>query len=359
MKRESDKQRKAASRSVSIQSQILEDVNSMSNNFNTSMTTQISLLKELIATNKASSIPQPISSTDWTPSSQNTPQSYLHTKAEKEGKRVVEYPSIVMIANKLNLTSNEEVYFTEDDFKYPLEPFQNKNTPSPLSLSEIVPIKESVPLGSYNDMIVTADLEALITPEGLNIVYMASWYNGNEIRIYDITQFDYDTNTMLIQFWTELIQHNKGRNCYFHNFGGYDSILSLVPLLSLSNYTFSPIMKDGEIMSLNVLDSDRKSIFIILDSIRLLPSSLAKLAKDWKVETQKDHFPHYFFLDNIPSTLNYTGIIPEYNFFERTSLKDYQVMVDEFKNKPCKVTNEFNVWGRAGKVPINLNILSQ
>ena len=32
----------------------------------------------------------------------------------------------------------------------------------------------------------------------------------------------------------------------------------------------------------------------IKDSIKVIPGSLAKLAKDLKVDTQKDHFPHYF-----------------------------------------------------------------
>jgi hypothetical protein len=30
------------------------------------------------------------------------------------------------------------------------------------------------------------------------------------------------------------------------------------------------------------------------NEILALPAALGKLAKDWKVETQKDHFPHYF-----------------------------------------------------------------
>ena len=69
-----------------------------------------------------------------------------------------------------------------------------------------------------------------------------------------------------------------------------------------------------------------------MDSIRLLPSSLGKLAKDWKVETQKDHFPHYFFLNSIQATLNYVGPIPNYSYFEskRTSLADYEAMELEF-----------------------------
>ena len=63
---------------------------------------------------------------------------------------------------------------------------------------------------------------------------------------------------------------------------------------------------------------------------------MAKLAKDWKVETQKDHFPHYFYLENLKATIYYVGEIPEYQFFEpkRTSESEYLEMVQEFKNKP-------------------------
>jgi len=63
------------------------------------------------------------------------------------------------------------------------------------------------------------------------------------------------------------------------------------------------------------------------DSIRILPG--AKLAKDWKVST---HFPHYFFLNDIQTTLQYIGVIPEYKFFEPTSRKDYEAMLIEFSN---------------------------
>lgn len=40
-----------------------------------------------------------------------------------------------------------------------------------------------------------------------------------------------DQQGFLAKFWRELIEANKGKVCYFHNFGGYDSILSLPSLL--------------------------------------------------------------------------------------------------------------------------------
>jgi hypothetical protein len=98
---------------------------------------------------------------------------------------------------------------------------------------------ESQKAPPFETSIVTADLEALITPDGQNIVYMASWYNGDKSNILDISGFDYNTNRMLLAFWEDLLQNNKGRICYFHNFGGYDAILSMPPLLELSTKGFS------------------------------------------------------------------------------------------------------------------------
>lgn len=64
-------------------------------------------------------------------------------------------------------------------------------------------------------------------------------------------------------------------------------------------------------------------------------STLSKLAKDWKVSTLKDHFPHYFYLNNIKDTLLYNGDMPSYSCFEpkRTSKKDYEEMLLEFQGK--------------------------
>jgi len=56
---------------------------------------------------------------------------------------------------------------------------------------------QKAPTGPFETSIVTADLEALITlvldcpkaraPDGQNIVYMASWYNGDKSNILDIS----------------------------------------------------------------------------------------------------------------------------------------------------------------------------
>ena len=138
---------------------------------------------------------------------------------------------------------------------------------------------------------------------------------------------------MLELFWQDLISNNFGKTVYFHNWGGYDSILSLEGLLSIPGYTFEPFLNNGEIMCL-IVRNKGKIVLTIKDSIRILPGALGKLAKDWKVETQKDHFPHYFFLGDLKTTFNYIGGMPEYPFFEpkRTTPIDYDEMVKECSN---------------------------
>jgi hypothetical protein len=101
------------------------------------------------------------------------------------------------------------------------------------------------------------------------------------------------------------------------------------------DFNFQPVINDGQVISVRIEFKDKLQLTII-DSIKLLPSNLAKLAKDWKVETQKDHFPHYFNPLELYGSLNWEGYLPAYDLFEpkRTSLVDYDEMVKEFANKP-------------------------
>nr|YP_008474718.1 truncated DNA polymerase [Glomus cerebriforme]AGJ98100.1 truncated DNA polymerase [Glomus cerebriforme] len=213
-------------------------------------------------------------------------------------------------------------------------------TPQPpeKALPEITP---SVPYESDLDLskIVTADLESLILPDGSNKVYMAAWYNGKESKIFDITSYGYNTEVMLQEFWLNLINCNRGSTLYFHNWAGYDAILSLIPLVGLHEHglSFKPIVQNNQVLSLTVLQmikGENKIVLTIKDSLKMIPGPLGKLAKEFQVPTQKDHFPHYFLLDgDISQTLTYSGPIPAYEYFEpkRTSKEDYEEMVEQFK----------------------------
>lgn len=82
----------------------------------------------------------------------------------------------------------------------------------PFSLPEILPIKPITENTNYEEHIVTADLEAIITPEGFNHVYMAAWYNVTQSSILNLTHY----------FWNGSIQATL-------------NILELYLLIPLSN----------------------------------------------------------------------------------------------------------------------------
>jgi hypothetical protein len=63
--------------------------------------------------------------------------------------------------------------------------------------------------------------------------------------------------------------------------------------------------------------------------------ALGKLAKEFQLPTQKDHFHHHFLVNgDIAKTLTYVGPLPEYRFFEpkRTSRADYDEMFELYRN---------------------------
>jgi hypothetical protein len=108
---------------------------------------------------------------------------------------------------------------------------------------------------------------------------------------------------------------------YFHNWAGYDIFLSLAPLLSLANhgFKFEPTVHNGKVICLKVfLIGKRKNTLLltIKDSFKLLPSALGKLALEFKVEQQKEHFPHYFNPLELHHKLDYIGI----RFFDFDSI---------------------------------------
>ena len=141
---------------------------------------------------------------------------------------------------------------------------------------------------------------------------------------------------MLQAFWQSLLTEAQGCRVYFHNWAGYDAILSMASLVSLhkSGNSFEPILQKGRVLSLTV-KLDKHIVLTIKDSILLIPGSLGKLAKDFKVEAQMNPFPHYFNPLELKGELDWTGGLPAYEYFEpkRTSPNEYQEMVQEFKGK--------------------------
>ncbi|CAI2189173.1 6142_t:CDS:2 [Funneliformis geosporum] len=188
--------------------------------------------------------------------------------------------------------------------------------------------KAGIPL----HQIISADLETLQGHGGPQTPFLCAWYGtphnlGEKYMVFD--SFKRTPEAMLQEFWESLLTHCQGCTVYFHNWAGYDCILSLAALLSIKGYKFVPIIRDGKVLSLTVQDEKTKvTCLTIKDSIKLIPGALGKLAKDFGCETQKDHFPHYFNPIDHGGSIYYRGPFPAYKFFEpkRTSLAEWEAM---------------------------------
>jgi hypothetical protein len=107
------------------------------------------------------------------------------------------------------------------------------------------PYEHALPVNS----IITADLETLQGKGGPQTPFMAQWYGVKGGQAYG-ARFELpnypNPQAMLSAFWMSLINHAQKCTVYFHNWAGYDSILSLAALLSHreSGLEFNPVVRN-------------------------------------------------------------------------------------------------------------------
>jgi len=143
------------------------------------------------------------------------------------------------------------------------------------------------------------DLETVLI-DNVHTPYLLSWYDGHTSKSYFINNLDPVTinyNILkMVNSAMDLICIKKYRNyrIYFHNFSKFDGYFLVKYLAKIG--TCDPIIHKGKILSLKFAYNNYNIIF--KDSYLLLPSSLRKLCKSFKVKSAKGIFP-YGLLDNI------------------------------------------------------------
>ena len=98
-------------------------------------------------------------------------------------------------------------------------------------INPTLPFEDPLPL----DSVVTADLETLQSKGGPQTPFIVEWYGikGGQSIGAQFELLDYASpEAMLRAFWLSLINGARGCTVYFHNWSGYDSILSLGALLT-------------------------------------------------------------------------------------------------------------------------------
>jgi len=200
--------------------------------------------------------------------------------------------------------------------------------------SFLKPIKPSL---YRSDHFITMDLETKnIRKENRDVMLpvCVSIYDGEVIKSFYISDFS-SKDEMLNSSISYLMKRKySGYKVYLHNFSYFDGIFLMRNLSSLAN-NLIPIIRDGRIIDLKFHFG--KNYLYFRDSYLLLPSSLAKLAKNFKVEN-KGIFPYKFI--NSLDTLEYKGDIPAFNYFSNISEKCYNEYCLLFKNREWNMKEE-------------------
>jgi len=171
--------------------------------------------------------------------------------------------------------------------------------------------------------IVTMDLETR-TIDGIMIPYCVSIFDGSSPISFYLSEYD-SAEEMLK---TSILYLKKRKfhqyKVYLHNFSHFDGIFLLRVLSSLTK-EIRPIIRDGRIIDLKFTFYSNKTKYLLYFRYYylLLPSSLKKLAKNFKVEN-KGIFP-YSFINLNTTNLDYVGKISDFYNFYNISIEQYKL----------------------------------
>lgn len=188
----------------------------------------------------------------------------------------------------------------------------------------------------FKKKFVTMDLETRVI-DNIMIPYCVSIYDSHIKKSFYLTDY-LNSKDMLLDSLNYLLKpkYNKFR-VFIHNFSNFDAIF-LIRTMTTLDYNILPIIRDGRIIDLKLQDENKKFSLYFRDSYLILPSSLRKLAQNFKVEL-KGIFP-YRFVNNENISLNYIGEVPDYKYFDNISLEEYNEYKSQFTNKSWNLKDE-------------------
>nr|QWO71444.1 DNA polymerase [Termitomyces sp. T8] len=194
----------------------------------------------------------------------------------------------------------------------------------------------------------TIDIETYFNDKDEAVPYSIGYKTSEKLETFFIGDGIEDGNRVedMILECINKIFTNKNHNIklYAHNMGDFDGILILKSLMNTANkheYNIKIFTNgDGKIMSIEIKKKikNKKIIKIsILDSYLLLPINLKNLSGIFNTEIKKGIFPYQFVNEK---TLNYSGEVPDYSYFNNITPAEYLDYVNQFKNKSWNVKKE-------------------
>jgi hypothetical protein len=124
-----------------------------------------------------------------------------------------------------------------------------------------------------------------------------------------------------------MIKKNHNQCIYVHNLSNFDGVFLFTLLSSIKEAQVKPTFKDGKFINVDFILGKVKIKF--RDSLLMLPLSLKVIGNSFGVSS-KDLFPILF--PNVTS-LDYSGKVPAFKYFNNITKEEYKEYSKEFKNK--------------------------
>lgn len=175
---------------------------------------------------------------------------------------------------------------------------------------------------------ITLDIETK-SVNGILTPICVSLFNGDTTFSFFRDDFNSELEMFSAAFNVLKARKYNYQKLYIHNLSYFDGVF-LVKILSEIG-RLKPIMRNGQIYNLRLElkgEKNQKYILNIRDSLLLLPVSLDKLSKAFKVNRPKSIFP-LFCVNHLP--LDYKGSIPNISDFK--SKEDYEKYLILHKEK--------------------------
>ena len=182
-----------------------------------------------------------------------------------------------------------------------------------------------------NTNFIALDIETR-TIDNIFIPYCISYFDGVKATSFYLSDYK-NSDDMLTNCIISLLKRKyNGYKVYVHNLSNFDGIFLLRLLSSIPNFSLDPIIRDGKLINLTLsrLISGRKYSISFRDSLLMLPVSLDKLSKAFKVENKKTIFP-YRFVNNVNVPLTYEGAVPSIELFDNLLIEDYKNYINNIK----------------------------
>ena len=192
-------------------------------------------------------------------------------------------------------------------------------------------------LSKYIDnKFITLDIET-IKKNNIITPYLICAYNGKDF-ISSYANSSLDQKELFNNFMNNLLTFFKDSNrltVYAHNLSGFDGIFLLKHLLPYGSV--KPLIHNGKLISIKVLftyNGYKGKTLIFKDSMLLLPLSLRKLCKAFKIKDDKGYFP--FLLNDIL----YKGIIPRFEYWTGITVEQYVTFATNYIGKVWSFKDE-------------------